>query len=291
MMAKDPAEPSGHSPFLATAPVSTGQSPRRDPWAHRRVEPRGLAILWSTYLFFLTITIFAGGPLILSGSVESSRAKARLMLAAVAIGVAVLWPLLRLSQTRPIRGEPGGGTRDAGTIADWLVLMAPAQAVIWPQGTKLLAGWPLSVVGAVSAWIAAWGLLVGAFIAIALRPSTRTSLARADDASISDEGLRAAWMALLLALGGIGGLAVLVEPAMIEGSLALFRPAWMFSPVTGIYELTLDRSWNGSPAVVTASHWWAIAVVALVSIPVWAWAWISAGKAPSMRSPCRQDSV
>lgn len=268
--------------MMATEPSSRSDFPK-DPWSHRRVEPRGLAILWSTYLFFLTITIFAGTPMLAGASPETSRLKARLMLAAVAIGITVLWPLLRLSQTRPVRGRPGGGMRDAGMLADWVVLMAPAQAVIWPQGTALLAGWPIDVVGCASAWIAAWGLLVGALLAIAMRPAPPHGPSERRDS----EWHRATWMLGFVALTTLGLVGVALDPALAvssDDSPRRFLASWMFSPVTGVFEITRDRAWTGVPAAIVAGHWWSAAAVAALSIPVWIWAWIDAGPQPSRPS-------
>ncbi len=268
------------------APESTDAAPARDDlvwqhpgdrWAHRRLEPRGLAIIWSAFLFFLTITIFAGAPLLQSSATEHARFNARLMLQALTVGVVILWPLLRLSQATPIRGFSGGGGRDAGIFADLLVILAPAQAIIWPQATPLLAGWPRDVVACAACWIGAWALVVGGVLALALRPRSVEDLR----AHRPDPRPRWAWMLLVIAVTLAGAMVPLaVKPGPGPAARRGFNAAWMASPFTGVAEIARDRSWTGKSAQVSRGHWRATGLVALTSSPLWALALAKAG-------PCR----
>ena len=65
------------------------------------------------------------------------------------IGVAVLWPMVRFSQSRP-RGSP-----TVAAAKDLIVVLAPLQAVIWPQ--FFWGRWPIEVVAALSAWSGQYG--------------------------------------------------------------------------------------------------------------------------------------
>lgn len=249
-----------------------------DRWAHRRLEPRGLAIIWSAFLFFLTITIFAGAPLLQSSATEHARFNARLMLQALTIGVVILWPLLRLSQATPIRGFTGGGGRDAGIVGDLLVILAPAQAIIWPQATPLLAGWPRDVVACAACWIAAWALVVGGVLALALRPRSVEDLR----AHRPDTRPRWAWMLLVIAASLVGAVVSLIaspkpQTSIDAGARRVFNAAWMWSPFTGVAEIARDRAWTGRAAKVSPGHWRATGLVVLAALPIWAFALIRAG--------------
>jgi hypothetical protein len=45
---------------------------------------------------------------------------------------------------------------------------------------------------------------------------------------------------------------------------------WMMtSPVTGVWELTEDRTWTGDAARVTTMHWWAVGVAWTATAIAW----------------------
>jgi hypothetical protein len=155
----------GHAPALE-APMPELAPPRRvDKWAHRRVEPRGLALLWTMFLLGVTLVCFWTPALSAGLDVLSGRYSARLVLVAVAFGYSVLWPMLRLCQVFPFEG----GLRSVGK--DLIVMVIPTQAVIWPLA--FLALWPLSVAACVAASAMGWTFLVGALLAMFLGKAGR----------------------------------------------------------------------------------------------------------------------
>jgi len=273
---------------LSTQPPSRAPAPlaKADRWAHRRTEPRPLAFLWTTFLAVASaitlVTLVAQGAL----GHDVYRPAARALFAIVGTGLAVLWPMLRLSQaTAP-------GSLSVAVVQDASVLIAPSQAVLWPQAMFFLADWPLAVIGACAAVLAAWTLLIGAVLAVALmhvRHDERHGPAR------SSAGLRAAWMAAIIAMVGLGpaiGLAAgwdnPTATRTTDSDTNLFMLA---SPVTAVLEITADRPWSGKSAVALPAHWravWGACAAALI-----AWALVIPARrrflAPNAPSPSGPD--
>lgn len=231
----------------------------RDRWAHRRGEPRVFAFLWTVYLFAATAITLAQVGTTGVITVELYRPGARQLLIWVAVGVAVLWPMIRLSQSPPPRPV-------SAAIKDIIVLLVPAQAVIWPQWW--LAAWPLAPVLAVAATLAAWASLLGAFLAAA------GSVGAADGFGRDRRAPRAgtwAWMLAVLLVTVGAPLGVVLAGGLPPGGQAppLVDARWMISPMTAVYEITRDRSYAGESALAAPAHWWAIAATGALSIPLW----------------------
>lgn len=228
-------------------------APRGGDWSHRRGEPRIFAFFWTLYLLLATIGAFwsVGAPR--THDPAALRPAARAVLAAITVGIALLWPMTRLSQERPAMRL----RRISRSVwQDLLVLLVPAQAIIWPQ--IAMAAWPVAVVGALAASMAAWGLLLGGLLAVALT---------------ADRVGRGWWMLLFVALAGLGPL-VALGPAGGSAHAPEFDWWWMTSPVTSGFEIARDRPWTGSAAAATASHWRAIALVAASGAGLWAILWL-----------------
>ena len=220
-------------------------------WAHRRGEPRIFAFFWTLYLLLATVGAFwtAGAP----GAHDAlaMRPAARSLLAAITVGVALLWPMTRLSQTAPSE-RPGRVAR--AILQDMMVLLIPAQAVIWPQ--IAMSAWPLPVVAALAASLSAWTLVVGGLLATGLCLTRRG-------------GGRGWWMLVLVALAGFGPLVAIGTVGGTAHGDGSFDWWWMTSPVTSGFEISRDRLWTGAAAAVTTGHWRAIGVVASVGAVVW----------------------
>jgi len=210
----------------------------RDRWAHRRGEPRTFAAAWIMFLFGATVvSVGAVGALGLL-SADVYRPAARLMVALAAAGVCVLWPMVRLSQELPREG-----TRVRAVVQDLIVLLGPVQAVLWPQAFTWMAGWPWRVVLCLDLLIAGWAVLMGGLLATYMvRPR------------LSRWGMMA-MLVLLVVLGPvIAALSAPTNPA--DPSRARPLVEWlMTSPLTGVYEITRDRSWTGQTAAIDARHW------------------------------------
>ncbi len=221
-------------------------------WSHRRGEPRIFAFFWTLYLLFATVGAFwaVGAP----GAHDAlaMRPAARSLLAAITVGVALLWPMTRLSQTSPSE-RPGRIAR--AVLQDMMVLLVPAQAVIWPQ--IAMAGWPVSVVAALAASIAAWTVVIGGVLALALLFSR-------------SGGGRGWWMLVIVAIAGAGPLVALGPLGNVAQDDGAFDWWWMTSPVTSGFEISRVRLWTGASAAVESGHWRAIGAVVAAGAAVWA---------------------
>lgn len=243
-----PPQDAAWRPVIVLPPVS-----RADRWAHRRGEPRVFVLLWTTYLFTGTLLTLTGVGLGGYVSPDVYRPAARLLMVTVAVGVAVLWPMIRLSQAAPSGGAAGA------TAQDLFIVLLPAQAVIWPQ--YWLAGWSLPVLLAIAALLSAWALVIGGLLAVAL-----SRLGGKGGAT----GQRSRWMTAVIVVTAFGMLGAFLDrddqPGMPAGR---GRAAWMLSPLTGVVEITRDRSWTGQPAAVYREHVLAILWIAGASAPLW----------------------
>ncbi len=232
---------------------------RRDRWAHRRGEPRLFVFVWTMYLFCATLltlsAVSAAGML----TADMYRPAARVLMVSVAAGVVLLWPMFRLSQEAPRTARAGF----AAAVQDYLIVMLPAQAVIWPQWS--LADFPAGVVGALAANIGAWGLLAGALLANALSSASRGYSPAA----------RAAWMAVFVVVALGGGVGALVDFGLDpRAGPGRWRPLWMLSPLSAVVEITAERPSTGRAGAVTGSHWAATGVVAAIGCGAWVVAWL-----------------
>lgn len=253
--------PPESSPTNAERPGASSAPRKRkpDPWAHRRGEPRVFAFFWTLFLFIATGLTFMAAVSLGGTSADVMRPATRALLAVTIAGIVLLWPMVRLSQladAHPI----------SGVLQDLVVVLIPAQAIIWPQWLGWLGRWPLDVVAAVAALFAAWGFLTGGLLALAQVCHHRAQ---------AGYGMWSPWRWML----GFAGLAVVGAAfALATGAAPLtggdlhqpaFRGTWMLSPMTAAYELTTDRSWTGASARVVPAHWWSIALTAAAALPLW----------------------
>jgi hypothetical protein len=142
-------------------------------------------------------------------------------------------------------------------IADFFVVQAPVQIIIWPL--IVLANWPSDIVIGLAAMFATWGVLVGGLVSLALAGH---DVSQARDAHLYS---RAGWMIAALALG-FG--AVAIQAALAAVGLAV--PPWvlMSSPVTAIPALT-GRGLSGPSAPVSQAQWQTI--IGTLSLAVLFW--------------------
>lgn len=241
-------------------PSSLGQNDPadlRDPWAHRRGEPRAFAFLWTMYLF----ASVAGSVLWVAQSgglaIGAYGPAARIMLVVVAVGCTLLWPMTRLSQQSPPRHAI------LAILADLVVVLMPVQVVVWPMAW--LANWPWPTISAIGAIIAAWTILIGGVLALALTPhsdrdnTTSNEFRRARALSLA----RTLWMfaILLLLLGGL--VPNLWHLNAAHPWLAMTSPYSAILGVTGVGVL-------GPTRAILSSEWIVIALVGALGWMVWA---------------------
>ncbi|MGJ8636418.1 MAG: hypothetical protein ACSHX5_06205 [Phycisphaerales bacterium] len=222
-------------------------------WSHRKGEPRVFALLWMIFLLSTTALMFARLAKGYSISPSVSRPASKEMLVIVVIGMSLLWPMTRLSQKIP---RP---SIVMSSIRDLIVVIVPMQAVIWPQRLIVLGGWSAEVVLALCLHTLAWGLVIAGAISIA-------SIFIAGTSQRTQQRTRALSMLSILV---IVFAFPLIEILTLKG--AAIGPAnanlgWMLSPITGIMELTADRSVLGRAAFAYNAHFRMIAAVACVGI-------------------------
>ena len=244
-------------------PAPPARPTRHDPWAHRRGEPRIFVFGWTVFLFVATLVTFVSAQAAAGGDRAVIRSAARLLVLASAIGITVLWPMVRLSQwpePHPVRG----------TFRDLVVLLVPVQAMLWPQTMWWLAHWPMSVVGAVDLLLVCWGALAGGVVALVQtlrwREWRRTG---AVSWGLPVVGMIAS--VVLVTLGALPAISGIADP--FTGSDTRppdVRVGWMLSPFTGIFEVARERAWAGVPAAVRPAHAAALLLGLLMSVPVWA---------------------
>lgn len=217
-------------------------APTDDRWAHRRGEPRLLALLWSIYLFGAAISTVMRIPVLGMTDLRFVQNASRMLLLLIAVGLVVLWPMVRLSQSSPRRPL-------VATLLDLALLNATLQAVVWPL--TWLGKWPAMVTAGVVLMLLAWSLVVGGFVACGTaRPP----------------GLaRSFWMLLCLvcALGAPGA-------ALLSGGLgASFTDELaLASPLTAVYALTTGPS--GLSPSMNAAAWASAWAPAAAAVPLWA---------------------
>ncbi|MBX3390147.1 MAG: hypothetical protein KF691_11935 [Phycisphaeraceae bacterium] len=222
-----------------------------DKWSHRRGEPRNFAFLWAIYLMLGSIialgVVLAGGIVTLDAYQPLSRG----LVVTLAVGVMIFWPLIRLSQVVPVEGSR------IAALKDLAIVLIPLQAVVWPQ--MVLARWTPDIVLATSMAMIAWGLLIGGLIALGTR---------------SNHTWRSAWMAgiVCLVVGGatISMLAGQISPDLLRPNHPDAAPALVLASGAGLVaDISADRSWSGSWALVMPEHWRAIWCTFGVGVFVW----------------------
>lgn len=251
-----------------------GRAPKgRADWSHRKGEPRVFALMWMMYLMGASLLMVTSIAAVQSISPGVVRPAARAMLTTAAIGVCVLWPMVRLSQRRPERTSLGA------VAADLVVLLPPLAALALPQALTVLANWPMEVVWALLAALTGWAVLIGAVLALALRTVGRGT------GGATEEWHRTLWMCLfvLVALGppiyhaitGVGPSAD-TPRAVAPG----FGSA--ISPIGLVWDMMTDRSGAGHSAMVGPRHWVIVLRVWALGLALW-----GAGLAAMLARPHR----
>ncbi len=173
---------------------------------------RGLILGWCLWLlgsWATTLWISATAPAV------------RWMVYAAMVGMLLVWPAFRLSQTRRRASSAFPEPMPLiGTLGDWLSLNLVLQAVVWPL--QLIAQWSLTQTLWLIAALAAWSALIGVFIA--LGRCRRAASART-----------AAMLACVAVVLGESMLRVLIE------TTGRSVGDWRLSPIGPLWELTAKR--------------------------------------------------
>lgn len=255
------SEQADHTQPSDAHPAQRGTA-RRDRWAHRRAEPRTLAFLWAVYILAagavtLGVTIAHGPWALLDQRVYQHAGRTMLLL--VAIGLSILWPMVRLSQAVPLR-EPAR----SAACKDLLVLLIPAQAVLWAQAVAR-SGWGLDVIAAMALALLAFPLLLGGVLALLLRPTPygrpiRRGEARAFDAHEGPTALvRSLAMACVLAAALLPMLALRTGPGWASA----------LSPLGAVLDLAATPQAPPGRASVGVGRWAALGGELVAAMGVW----------------------
>ncbi len=236
---------------------------RKDKWAHRRAEPRTLAFLWA--MFILAAGLSTIGVLLVRGpwallDEEVYQYAARTMLLSVAIGLALLWPMARLSQAVPLREPPA-----VALFKDLLVLLPPTQAVVWAQAVAR-AGWAIDQIGAMALSLWAWPMLVAAMLALVLRPRDPHTEEPMYDHGTVFVGAQGPSAARRTAVMGMIALAALVPLLALR-----LGPGWatMLSPVSAMLDLAQSREVGPDAPSVMGGRWTALLMLLAASLASW----------------------
>lgn len=208
-----------------------------DPYAHRRGEPRTFAAAWVAYLFGgLAATLLGVGSLGLVAT-DVYRAAARMIVAITIVAIWVFWPMLRLSQERPSRVVSAFG-------ADWVLVVLPAWAIIWPQTFAWMAAWSAEVCLGLSllmsGW-AAWGAAIMTWYFGRVGLDEQPRLAR--------------WVMMLgIVVVMVAGPGLSVAVRGLGGQMG-FDWLLMSSPVGGAMAIVADKSEIGAAAAMSSEQW------------------------------------
>ncbi|MGP1345694.1 MAG: hypothetical protein ACTS3F_03385 [Phycisphaerales bacterium] len=205
--------------------ASTGEN---DPWKHRKGEPRIFTLFWSAYLLLAAFATLLSTQAPGMPRVGQFNWGARSLLVLIAIGIIVLWPALRLSQSPPPRPA-------RSLIADWIVVMLPVGAMLLPL--PLMTGWSFVVAAGLALMLASWTVAGGAIIWAGWR--ARTNAARG--------------------VGTLLGISLAALAPALHWFLAWLGyaqvPWWigMCSPTSAVFALT--ESPSGLAVEMTAPEW------------------------------------
>lgn len=260
------------SPVPARAPAPPPARPP-DRWAHRRGEPRVLALLWAVYLF----ATVAGGLLWVTrlGSLSPSAygPAARIMLVMMVVGVTILWPMTRLSQARPGAQRVRRPITDA-CLLDLLIVLGPILVIVWPLAA--LAGWAYGVIAALAAMFVAWATVSGGLVSLALALEARFM------PGAPPRRFAGLWRSFWTAACVVASTGAMVGP-WIAGRVSGVAPGsgqpsvgWLeaASPYSFIF-LAAGQGLSGPSSPVPAEGWYAIAATGLIGAAVWGMAgWI-----------------
>ncbi len=230
-----------------------------DPWAHRRAEPRPLALMWTAYLLIATIACL--GPVTAAHYLTPDvyRPAAALLMAAALLGVTIYWPMLRLSQQLP-------NQRPSRSIfLDSIAIFFPLQATIWPQAMPALSSWNATITAAVALHATAWLAIIGSVLCIAL-----VHITRGEAAGISTQLRRTGWMGVCVLLTFAAAVYAFFTGAFDHfGTPTSAPPTYIWSPASVVFDITADRSWLGVSAQVQPIHWWSGMVLLLTGVCMW----------------------
>lgn len=237
---------------------------RVDRWAHRRAEPRPLALIWTIYLFAATAMTFGAIMGVGGLTLDVYRPALRILLATVGGGVILMWPMIRLSQTAPIE-HPA-----VASMKDFVAIVVPLHAMVWPQW--LLAAWPVQVIAGLAMTLTAWAVLTAGLLAWYFRYEIERGAVDQTGQPRPAGGGRAGMMlvfVVLAVLGPVLGTVLTMSGVGVVGGPGTSLWWLLSSPITAVFEISRDRFWTGSAAVTTVAHWATAGGVGVTGLVCW----------------------
>lgn len=238
---------------------AVGKGRNSDPWAHRRAEPRPLALMWTGYLLVATIACL--GPVTAAHYLTPDvyRPAASLLMAASLLGVTIYWPMIRLSQQLPAQRP------SRSVVLDSIAIFFPLQATIWPQAMPALSSWNATITAAVALHATAWLLIAGAILTLAL-----VHILRREARGESSQLRRTGWMGLNVLTTFAAAVVAFLTGAFDHLGAPSSAPAtYVWSPASVVFDITADRSWLGVAGAVQPIHWWSGLVLLMGGLCLW----------------------
>lgn len=223
-----------------------------EPFARDLFIPRGLVLLSSLWVFASWVTLFGLKPPV-QPQAASYGPSIQVLFALTGVGIAVAWPLLRLS-ARPSAMPAGQAAIDAISV---FVLL---QVVIWPL--RLVTNWTLARAIAVDTAIACAVMVTAALLALtqgsASRRARTLAMALAVGLVLLPGALDVARNAFGTDLGWLGSAQDLIDAASAPALLSRFSEPSTIDPSDG------DRVLLFRAISLASACWAAVLAVHLV---------------------------
>ncbi|GEM_PF-1710804 len=229
-----------------------------DAWAHRKGEPRVFALLWAVFLLGGAVLTVFGTRGFGGATLRHYELAALAFITVSAVGVSVLWPMVRLSQLSPARPV-------RAVVADLVVVLAPVHAIVWPM--PLLTRWPVEIATSMVVVLTGWALLAGLLIALGTsgagwwRPAGERWNESETERSSMSRTVRS-WTMAAAAMAPLGAPLLDIASAGLLGS-ALGEEALLLSPLTAPWIVSTADAENLIPRV-SPYQWWLLAAPGVV---------------------------
>lgn len=198
-----------------------------------------LALLWGLAAFVATVGVRAP----VQPATEAYAQPVRGLLALLATGLALLWPLARLA-------GPAANREPRRVLVDLAVLLVLLQGGFWPL--HLVTGWTLERAAAIDLLLTGWAAVAGAAIALGANParSMRVALAAmavaAAGPALDAFGVAAPWPALAGPFAALAWLTAPGDPAAETIAWAVAAWPWTVAPAAWAWALA-SRPVPGAP--------------------------------------------
>lgn len=189
-----------------------------------------LALLWGMAAFVATVGVRAP----VQPAAEAYAHPVRGLLALLATGLVLLWPLARLT-------GPAANREPRRVLLDLAVLLVLLQGGFWPL--HLVTGWTLERAAAIDLLLTGWAAVAGAAIALGANParSARVALAAmavaATGPALDAVGIAAPWPALAGPFAALAWLTAPEDSTAQQVAWAVAAWPWTVAPAAWAWAL------------------------------------------------------